>query len=221
MLPLAAIAGAVVYLPIFLYRRKRVPGFSPVRHLLGYLFCAYAAMVLLVVFFWQPGLTNRLLNLYPFMDIVGAYAGGGSMLSSQFMLNIAMFLPFGLFLPFVFPTRFNRAYKVRLIALFATLAIEILQYFLGRAADIDDVIANTLGGIAGFAVYVLLQRAFLGKSWSGRIFAGECVATRLRIIFSAAFLLVLVLLVLWLTGVIGGPAPATTTTSDILQLFAL
>ncbi|MEL7609716.1 MAG: VanZ family protein [Bacillota bacterium] len=194
MLPLAAIAGAVVYFPLFLYRRKRSPGFSPLRHLLGYLFCAYAGMVLLVVFLWHPGLSQRLLNLYPFMDIIGAYAGGGSMLSSQFMLNIAMFLPLGLFLPFAFPRRGNRAYKVALIALCATLAIEITQYFLGRAADIDDVIANTLGGVAGFAVYVLLQRAFSGKPWSGKVFGGEHIATRRRVMASATLLLLLILL---------------------------
>ena len=194
MLPLAAIAGAVAYLPMFLYRRRHIPGFSPLRHLLSYLFCAYAFMVLLVVFFWHPGLSYRSLNLYPFMDIVGAYAGGGSMLTSQFMLNIVMFLPLGLLLPFVFPKRVNRVYTVALIALCVTLVIEILQYFLGRAADIDDVIANTLGGIAGFAVYVLLQRAFAGKPWNEKVFAGEFIAIRRRVVASTAVILLLILL---------------------------
>ena len=42
---------------------------------------------------------------------------------------------------------------------------ETLQYFLGRSADIDDVIMNTLGGVIGYGAFRLANRAFRGQAW--------------------------------------------------------
>lgn len=67
------------------------------------------------------------------------------------MLNMIMFLPFGLMLPLVFPKRINRFYLVALISLAATALIEGIQYAIGRVGDVDDMIANLMGGAAGFA----------------------------------------------------------------------
>ncbi|WP_428829607.1 VanZ family protein [Paenibacillus riograndensis] len=36
---------------------------------------------------------------------------------------------------------------------FASFSIEFVQYFLGAAADIDDVILNLLGGILGYVLF--------------------------------------------------------------------
>ena len=52
-----------------------------------------------------------------------------------------------------------------LCALGITVLIEITQYFTGRAADIDDVIMNTVGGMLGFGIDSGFNRLLQGKSW--------------------------------------------------------
>ena len=82
----------------------------------------------------------------------------------QLLLNIVMFIPLG----FLLPVTAEKARKGRVtlsIVLLSTLAIETLQYFLGRSADIDDVIMNTLGGVIGYGAFRLANRAFRGQAW--------------------------------------------------------
>ena len=46
-------------------------------------------------------------------------------------------------------------------AFFATLAsslvIEVVQYFIGRSFDVDDIILNVVGGVLGYFVYIALN----------------------------------------------------------------
>ncbi len=72
--------------------------------------------------------------------------------------NIIAFMPMGFLLPLV-SEMMKKWSKVMLTALFATLAIEIVQYALGPGVtDIDDVILNMIGAGAGY----LLSRILLG-----------------------------------------------------------
>jgi glycopeptide antibiotics resistance protein len=80
------------------------------------------------------------------------------------LLNILLFIPFGLGLPFVANFRMK---KVIILAALFSLAIELAQLMTGllakmtfRVADINDVIFNTLGAMIGyvlFAVYVRIR----------------------------------------------------------------
>jgi glycopeptide antibiotics resistance protein len=40
-----------------------------------------------------------------------------------------------------------------LMTLLSSLSIEVVQHFIGRSFDIDDVILNVTGGIVGFIIY--------------------------------------------------------------------
>ena len=68
----------------------------------------------------------------------------------------------GLLLPLVFPG-LRRFPKMALVVLATTVSIETFQFFIGRSADIDDVIMNLAGGLLGYAVFALLNR-FLAPS---------------------------------------------------------
>jgi glycopeptide antibiotics resistance protein len=39
-----------------------------------------------------------------------------------------------------------------------TFGIEFLQYFMGRSADIDDVITNFLGGLIGYILFLAFNK---------------------------------------------------------------
>ena len=85
-------------------------------------------------------------------------------MASQLVLNILMFVPFGLLLPMVFP-RLRACWKTLLAALGITVLIEVLQYFTGRSADIDDVIMNVLGAVMGYGLFALLNKALQSRKW--------------------------------------------------------
>ncbi len=72
--------------------------------------------------------------------------------------NVALFVPFGLALPFVW----KRAgfFKTFLAGFIFAFVIELTQIFTGRGGDIDDLICNTLGAVIGYLLYLLIQRLF-------------------------------------------------------------
>lgn len=76
----------------------------------------------------------------------------------SFFMNIILFLPFGLSLPFALPDKFHKRNIIITIVFACVLsaAIEFLQYYyrLGRC-ETDDVIANTLGAAIGTLSYLL------------------------------------------------------------------
>jgi glycopeptide antibiotics resistance protein len=69
-----------------------------------------------------------------------------------------VFLPMGFFVP-ILSRPWTSAFRVALVCMILSLAIETLQYDSGRrVADIDDVLLNTLGGVLGYAGFVGLRR---------------------------------------------------------------
>ena len=44
-----------------------------------------------------------------------------------------------------------------ILTVIVSLTIETVQYYIGRVFDIDDIILNLIGGIAGFLLYVGLD----------------------------------------------------------------
>ena len=71
--------------------------------------------------------------------------------------NVTMFIPTGIVLPVVYK-KLNSFGKVVAAGAFISLCIEILQLpFASRASDIDDLILNTLGVIAGYGIYAFVS----------------------------------------------------------------
>ena len=90
---------------------------------------------------------NLSLNLVPFADIVNNPAE----YVKNTLLNIVLFMPLGFLLPVIW--RDYRSAKTMVIVGFAvSFVIETLQVFTFRHTDVDDLIMNTLGTVAGYAV---------------------------------------------------------------------
>lgn len=96
-------------------------------------------------------LTNeRSVNLIPY----GASGG-----RREILLNVLIFLPFGILFKVV-DKRSSNLTKGFVIFL-VSCAFEILQYLLAiGATDITDVINNTIGGLIGLLIYWLLTKIF-------------------------------------------------------------
>ena len=91
------------------------------------------------------------MHMAPFEDVIhrhGDYV-------RQIVLNVVLFLPFGVLQPLCDRCRGRRPRFWRCLALSA--GIELVQPLLHvfRRADITDVITNTIGGVLGYALWAL------------------------------------------------------------------
>ena len=76
------------------------------------------------------------------------------------ILNIAMFVPLGIFLPLLF-NKFRKIYIFLPIALLASSAIETAQLITRRGVfSIEDILHNTLGAALGLAIYAAFSKFF-------------------------------------------------------------
>ena len=75
----------------------------------------------------------------------------------QIFINFLLLAPLGFLLPVQF-RKFQSFPRTALTVLVVALLIETLQYFIGRSADIDDVIINTVGGIFGYLCFMLYAK---------------------------------------------------------------
>lgn len=75
----------------------------------------------------------------------------------SFVLNVIMLIPFGVYLPLLYG-KVDSAKKAAKYGFFLSLSIEVLQLIIkvtlgsGRIADINDIIANTLGAAIGYLI---------------------------------------------------------------------
>ena len=93
--------------------------------------------------------------LTPFEEISRALNRRSYWLMFMLLGNIIMFMPIGFF-PALLWRRW-RWWKSLLAGLLSSCAIEFTQFFIGRSTDIDDVILNTFGALAGFWIYWLVR----------------------------------------------------------------
>lgn len=118
-------------------------------------------MMVLYITVFNRGIGEGEICLIPFYSFV--IAQEQSEIYRSMFMNVLLFVPFGLFLPYG-QEEFRRG-KIKttlLSAFFFSCFVEILQYvfMLGRA-EVDDVICNVLGALVGslsFGIYSLLQR---------------------------------------------------------------
>ncbi|GAA4189997.1 hypothetical protein GCM10022219_06630 [Microbacterium oryzae] len=159
VLPVAVPFGVVVFVIqlVFLLRRGR---FTWPRAAVAAAISVYAAGVFANTVFpiflnpppneepWAPALA-----LIPFHDYELADA----------LTNVVVFVPLGILIPLLM--RRPSWWKTLLTAAVVSLTIELLQlaaqrlFSGGHVADINDFIWNTVGGVVGYVIFVVLTHA--------------------------------------------------------------
>lgn len=167
--PVVAVLSMFCYLPIYLYYRKKRGKRPFIRHLTIYAWIGVIWSILYITIFWG-GIPVRFpveyhfLNLISFIWVKETYAMGFRKMMEQLLMNIIMLVPLGIFLPAVF-TSMRHWWKNMLWILLFVGCIEMIQYFIGRSADVDDLIMNTIGGMAGYGIFKLLDQCFRKQRW--------------------------------------------------------
>lgn len=140
--------ASVFLIPVFFYLHNRSINHIATSILL-FLFAAYLSGVYAVV--GLPDLLyvrfNLRYNYIPFQYMFSAWKTSA--------LNIALFIPLGLF-SFLLFKHFRSFLKNLLLGFSTSLGIEFLQVFTFRATDINDLITNSLGTVLGWAIAKLL-----------------------------------------------------------------
>jgi len=138
-------------------------------------FFTYMLMVAALTVMPERWATNRepALNLVPFASLREQMTGTGSPESTMFFLqnligNLGLLLPLGVMLPALWE-RWRNFLDVVVIAASVSVAIETIQFFLRyigtyRMSDIDDVLLNTLGGAAGYFLFMAGKRFWSASS---------------------------------------------------------
>lgn len=134
-----------------------------------------AALTLFPAYFWTAGHWRGVLDgtqplfqpvdlqvqlqtiqLEPFREIFRAVRGPWVMF--LVVANVGIFSPVGFFTALLW--RRPRWWRSLLAGFCASFTIELIQFFIGRNTDIDDLILNTAGALAGFWVFCLLRVVF-------------------------------------------------------------
>lgn len=117
-------------------------------------------------------------NLRPFESIVRDVSDGGRGFWVNIVGNVVVFAPFGLAIRGFRGRRASLSEAALASAALSTL-IEVVQYQSGRRfSDVDDVILNTLGGVAGYTAAVAIA-GFRARERPARS-RGEAAATEGR-----------------------------------------
>ena len=169
-LPVAVLVGILYFIIRIALLKKRKNKIDWLSEVLRVLFVCYlTGLVSLVVlpanfwlcfyegifFGWWDGLQERFhivdVNLVP--SVIKCLAGElalGSWVKMMLVYNILMFVPFGFFLPLT--TRIESFRKMLGIAVLTPVCVEVLQLVFGRSFDVDDLICNFIGILAGAAL---------------------------------------------------------------------
>lgn len=137
------VPAAVVLIPLFAILYGTLYGRNFKKSALYCLFCLYIAAVFSLVgipnvTYFRPQIN---LNLIPFRGMVEDWKNG--------LLNVALFLPLGFFLPLLWQ-KYRRICSCVTFGFFLSLIIELLQMLTFRATDVNDLITNCVGTVIGF-----------------------------------------------------------------------
>ena len=96
----------------------------------------------------------RSLNLIPFNDIIE-----GNYNQLDVIGNVILFIPLGIYASMFLKKL--KWYENTVIIALISLAFEVSQYiFAIGASDITDIITNTVGGIIGIGIYLIIKKIF-------------------------------------------------------------
>lgn len=121
-----------------------------------YLFVLTWIILFKMNFSFQELPNLRDINLIPF---AGSAIVNNQIFFSEIINNVLIFIPFGVYISMLKPD-WTFLKKVAPIA-GVSLLFEVLQFiFAIGGTDITDFIGNTLGGIIGIGLYLVLRRLF-------------------------------------------------------------
>ncbi len=137
--------------------KKQLTSFQKYRPWLVLTFWLYTFFILWELFVgpYRSGGSDRLYNLVPLKTILYMFLhyadNGGSVFLINIVGNVAVFIPFGLASPTLWPKLFSSFQRTLLIFFILIFIVEVLQYVLQVGVfDVDDLLLNSMGIAIGY-----------------------------------------------------------------------
>ena len=136
------LSSSLLFFAVLLYEQQRHKDLSYVYIGVLLLFAAYIIGVFYVagtgtlydVLLYKLEMRPEQIHIFPFWGIIDW---------SAYLLNVLLFVPFGMFAPLIWKNR-NRLLPVLYSAFSFSLLIELSQLLNNRRCDIDDLLLNLL-----------------------------------------------------------------------------
>jgi hypothetical protein len=114
----------------------------------------YSAYAIILIALWPHGTDERSLQLLPFDHLLSLLQTPNESIQLGYS-NIALFVPFGVFVPLGWEWA-QPMWKTALLAAGLSLALEIAQFVVGgHQSSVNDVILNTSGAAIGWLLWRL------------------------------------------------------------------
>lgn len=134
-----------IRLTYLIYNKQKIVIY---KEILTFCFILYILFLYYIVTFQDNNYGTN--NFVPFKEIF-RYEITSSLFLKNVVGNILLFVPLGLFVTYYVK---NKNFIITLIlTIFISCTIEFTQYIIGRTADIDDIILNSIGGLLGYVIY--------------------------------------------------------------------
>lgn len=145
----------IIYFLIYKKIMKGTKKLNTSKVLLWSIFLIYTVMVLGATFVHRiPGMYENI-NLHMFSSYIKVWNRFSLLELRNLILNILMFVPFGVMLPLLFK-KCEKFYITYFLGLCMTILIEVLQLISKRGIfEIDDIINNTLGCMIGYGIVII------------------------------------------------------------------
>ena len=157
------------------------------KELLMFLFGIYIMCLFTVVTYQDVESYGN--NFTPFKEMF-RYTLGSNLFIKNVIGNMVMFMPYGFFTGYFL--KINKVSVVLLLSMLVSTSIEVIQGYIDRVFDIDDIILNVIGSIIGFLIYKLFNKI---KDRLPKIL-------RNTIFYSIIILILIVLFILYLMKII-------------------
>ncbi len=164
---LAVLVSIVVIMRVTVYFKSQKRDFIIHKEIFDLLFMIYLVLLFQLVTSQDISALHST-NFMPFREIL-RYDVGTRAFFKQVIGNILLFIPFGYFISSY--CNIKNLGTISIVTLLSSLSIEVVQHFIGRSFDVDDIILNVVGGVIGFLFYISLNAIrehlpkFLRRDW--------------------------------------------------------
>lgn len=154
------VISLIVYIIYEIITLRKAEKVSKFREIVKAFFFIYFLMVIHYTFdsvFISDQINKFYFNLIPLKETIEMFRGNINIALYNVVGNTLMFVPLGIFIPVLFKSK-GKISCILLYGFLASFFIEINQFFIkgNRAADVDDIIFNTIGAVIGYAIYKVI-----------------------------------------------------------------
>ena len=187
LLTVLCVLGVAAAFIIFKLKYKNTKIFPFAKIILFLIFIGYIAVVLAVTVMRWGDMRGANFHLFR------AWREAWNLFSfknwANVLLNVAMFIPFGILLPWIHKL-FCKWYVMLGSGFTFSFVIEVFQGVSGRGLfDVDDLFANMLGALFGYGLFMSLRSAFLKRERKAvRVFSYAAVPLVISLAISSIFI---------------------------------